>query len=127
MCEHCSLLRTVRTPTSSPSMHLRQCPACALPMDDTPPHTVCPGCIVYAFLHQNTFLQRWHDIQDTLRPIPPIQQHQSTHKPNPIIVSGGSCHLDGAPIPPMPVPTRHPRHVLDLTLHQHDTIQSKTK
>ena len=46
MCEHCHLLRTVRTPTPSQSMPLHQCPACALPMDNTPPHTVCPGCIV---------------------------------------------------------------------------------
>ena len=76
---------------------------------------------LYALLHQNTFLQRWHDIQDTLRPTPPLQQHHSIQNPTPIIVPGGSCHLDGALIPPMPVPTRPPRQVLDLTPHQHDT------
>ena len=120
MCEHCPLLRTVRTTAPALAKPLRQCPACALPMDITQPHTVCPGCLVYALLHQNTFIQRWHDIHDTLRPTPPIQQHQSIHTPNPSSVQGASCHLDGSPIPTMPVPTRHPRHVLDLTIHQHD-------
>ena len=52
---------------------LRQWHACVLPMEATPPHSVCPGCIVYALLHLNTFLQWWHDIQDTLKPTPSLQ------------------------------------------------------
>ena len=121
MSEHCPLLRTARTQTTSTPIPLRQCHACALPMDDIPPHTVCPGCIIYTLLHQNTFLQRWYDIQDTLRPTPPLQQHHSIHSPTSVLVPGSSCHLDGAPIPPMPFPTPPPRQVIDLTLHPHAT------
>ena len=119
MCEHCPLLRTARTQTTSTTRSLRQCHACALPMDDTPPHTVCPGCIIYALLHQNRFIQRWHDIHDTPRPIPPLQQHHSIHNPN-------AVHLDGAPIPPMPFPTPPPRQVIDLTLYPHATNEIAT-
>ena len=117
MCEHCPLLRTARNQTPSTPMSLRRCHACVLPMDATPPHTVCPGCIVYALFHQNTFLQRWHEIQGTIKPTPPLQHHRSIHRPAPVLGPGILCHLGGAPTPPKSFPTTPPRHVIDLTLH----------
>ena len=88
-------------------------------MDTTPPHTVCPGCIDHALLHQNTFLQRWYDVHDTFRPTPPLQQHRSIHSPDPILGSGISCHLAGTPTPSTLSTKPTPRQVIDLTLHQH--------
>ena len=88
-------------------------------MDNTSPHTVCPGCIVYALLHQNTFLQRWHDIQGTRRPTPPLQQHHYILSPAPALGLDISCHLGGTPIPPTPSPTPPPRQVIGLTFHPH--------
>ena len=119
MCENCPPLWTARTTTTATPLHLRRCHAYALPMDVTPPHTVCPGCIVYALLHQNTLLQRWQDIHDTLRPTPPIQQHRFIHSPDPILGPGISGNLAGTSTPPTHSNTPTPRQVIDLTLHQH--------
>ena len=65
-------------------------------MNNTPPHTACPGCIVYTLLHQNTIIQRWHDIQDTLKPTPPLQHHRSIHSPDPVLGLVISFNLGGA-------------------------------
>ena len=119
MCEDCQLLRSARTPPTKTSMPLRQYHAYFVPMEATSPHAVCPGCIVYALLRQNTFLQRWHNIQDTLKPTPPLQQHRFIHSLDPILGTGISCHLGGTSTPPTPSPTPPPRQVIDITLHQH--------
>ena len=121
MCHQCPLLRTAHTQTTSTPMPPRQCHACTLPMNDTSLHAVCPGCIVYTLLHQNAFLQRCHDIQDTLLPTPPLKQHHSIHIPTPILVTGRSRHLDGTPIPPTPFNAPPPQQVFDLTLHPYAT------
>ena len=80
---------------------------------------MCHGRIVYALLNQNTFLLRWHDIKDTLRPTPPLQHHHSIHSPAPALGPGISCHLGDTPTPSTSSPTHTPQHVINLTLHPH--------
>ena len=47
---------------SSQSPTTRICWACALPDNTIKREVTCFGCIIYAFIHQNTFLYRWNEI-----------------------------------------------------------------
>ena len=58
MCEHCNLLQSVIYPPTSTPQPTPICGSCVLTSDAIKPHLVCPGCIVYALIHQNTFLQQ---------------------------------------------------------------------
>ena len=103
-------------------MSQRRYRACALPMNKIPPHTACSGYIIYVVLHQNIFLQRWHDIQDALRLAPPLQTHRSIHSPAPVISTITSHHHSGtlnlSPLSYAP----SPRHIINLTLNEHTVI-----
>ena len=123
MCKQCQFMWSALYHTSTLSLPQRRCQACALPMDDTPPHTAYPGCLVYALLHQNIIFQRWHDIQDALKPAPPLQQHRSIHIPDAVLGTFPPQTLGGTPSPPALSPTHPPRHVIHLTLHAHAYIE----
>lgn len=58
MCEHCNLLHSHRHPTVPTPANNSAYGVCAMISDTTSKHRTCPACIVYALLHQNTFLQR---------------------------------------------------------------------
>ena len=79
MCEYCDQLTHVLTPSP-----VTACPACTKPLSDTDtPHT-CSRCVLYALIHQNTFAQRWSDIQTSHTPIRPQQIHASLNTPQPV-------------------------------------------
>lgn len=69
ICEHCDLLRHVHTKSST-----NDCPVCASP----------PACLIYALIHQNTFAQRWSEIQLEIQTTPTAQIHTSLNSPSPI-------------------------------------------
>ena len=78
MCEHCALLRHVITKLSTDD-----CPACASPYTDNGSPSTCASCIIFALIHQNTFVERWNDMQHGLAPDRSSQLHPSLNSPQP--------------------------------------------
>ena len=79
MCEYCDQLQRVLTPSP-----VTACPACARPLSAiAKPHT-CSRCVLYALIHQNTFAQRWDDIQHMITTTRPQQIHASLNTPQPV-------------------------------------------
>ena len=79
MCEYCDQLQRALTPSP-----VTACPVCARPLSATDtPHT-CARCILYALIHQNTFAQRWNEIQQILTTTRPQQIHPSLNDPQPV-------------------------------------------
>ena len=77
MCEYCDQLKYV--PTQSPAT---ACPVYAKPNSDTP--STCSDCVLYALIHQNTFVQRWNDVQTSLTTTRRQQIHPSLNYPQPV-------------------------------------------
>ena len=72
MCEHCALLRHVITKSST-----NDCPTYASQhTDDWIPFT-CAGCTIFALIHQNTFAERWTELQHNLASAQPTRIHPS--------------------------------------------------
>ena len=72
MCKYCDLLRHVLTQSSR-----NACSSCASPYTGTEHPIIYSGCVVYALIHQNTFSQRWNEIQLIVTAIPSVQTHPS--------------------------------------------------
>ena len=79
MCEHCNLLRHLITKS-----HTKTCPACASPHAGSDTTSTCPKCVVCALLYQNTFDQRWTDIQTAANTTRPAQIYPSLNSPQPM-------------------------------------------
>ena len=79
MCEYCDLLHQVirKSPTND-------CPACAMPHTDANDLSTCLLCVLYALVHQNTFDQRWNDIQTSLTATRQQKVHSSLIYPKPV-------------------------------------------
>ena len=57
---------------------------CAMHLSDTDaPHT-CSRCVLYNLINQNTFAQRWNDIQVSLTSTRHQQLHPSLNSPQPV-------------------------------------------
>ena len=78
MCEYCYLIRYVLT--KSPT---NDCPTCASPYPDDGIPSTYASCIIFALIHQNTFAERWNDIQNSLTPTQQQQLHPSLNNPQP--------------------------------------------
>ena len=120
MCEYCDQLQRVLTPSP-----VTACPACARPLSATDkPHT-CSRCVLYALIHQNTFAQRWDDIQLMITTPRPQQIHASLNTPQPVTHKAPlPVHENPSvsSIPPNTITTRqHPIMVVDLALTSHTT------
>ena len=72
MCENCALFRHVITASST-----NNCPVCASPHTDDGTPSTCAGCVILALVHQNTFAERWTEMQHNLVPSQPSQLHPS--------------------------------------------------
>ena len=118
MCEYCDQLKHVLT--QSP---VTACPARARPFFATDtPHT-CSRCLLYALIHQNTFAQRWNDIQHMLTTTRPQQLHASLNTPQPVKHTSPPQDKEDpsvSDIPPKTATTRtHPTMIVDLAISSH--------
>ena len=106
MCKYYGLLRSVICHTKIAQRPTIVCRACALTKIVTTAHLACIRYVAYTLIHQNTFQQRWNEMQTAVTPVPPIQIHQYLHNPTPV---------DGTDSPPQ----RHSRKVLSPILTRH--------
>ena len=76
MCEYCDLLQHVirKSPTNDFL-------ACAMPHTDANTLSTCSVYVLYALIHQNTFAQRWNDIQTAVTTAQRIQINASLNSP----------------------------------------------
>ena len=118
MCDHCTLLRSHKLRHGPILANHSVCGACALPSDSISTPQPCPACIVYALLHQNTFLKRWNDITTTAPPASPLQAHRSVYHPT-SAPSTMSIHSRRPPAMNTPVPRHVSQPLIDLTLTVH--------
>ena len=94
------------------------CGACNLTSDTIPTPHPCSTCIVYALLHQNTFLKRWDDITATAPPASPLQAHRSIHHPTPTPYAL-PIHMHHSPATTTPLLRHVSQPLIDLTLTAH--------
>ena len=118
MCEYCDQLKHVLT--QSP---VTACPACARPLSATDtPHT-CSSCVLYTLIHQNTFAQRWSDIQTPLTTTRHQQLHPSLNSPPPVkhtTPPSDNGKPSGAILPiPTDITRTQPNMLVNLALPTH--------
>ena len=106
MCDQCAPLRSHKHRHSPALANHSVCGACNLTSDTINTPHPCPACIVYALLHQNTFLTRWDDIITTAPPASPLQAHRSIHHPTPP-PSALPINPNRPPTPTTPLPPPH--------------------
>ena len=89
------------------------CRSCAIAHDTSTVHLVSLGCVVFAFIHQNIFLQRWHEIHAAMTRAPPTQVHDSINSPPLIAIT----HQFSTPQTISPSRGRQPILILAPTQH----------
>lgn len=132
MCEYYNLFRLIiRHTLATPHPNI-SCGVYAITNDVISPQLACPGYIVYALIHQHTFLQRWNDVQATITPSPPLQTHRYIDSPIPVTSTTSSTPIWCKPISSSLLPSHALQPDINLSLLQytvseidnvHDSIQ----
>ena len=122
MCKYCDQLQHVLIPSP-----VTACPVCARPLFATDKPHICSRRVLYALIHQNTFANRWNDIQTASTATRPTQLHPSLNSPPPVPHikpprDRGNPSVAVLPITPA-ITRKRPKMITNLALtNYHHTI-----